>query len=50
MRENGMTIGEFRVGDQYVFVAMDSETKLVPSFRIGKRNYENTWYFMQDFR
>src|SRR5437763_412779 len=26
------------VGDQYVFVAMDSETKLVPSFRIGKRN------------
>jgi len=36
------------VGDQYVFVAMDSETKLVPSFRIGKRNAANTWYFMQD--
>ncbi|MGA7786129.1 MAG: IS1 family transposase, partial [Candidatus Acidiferrales bacterium] len=24
------------VGDQYVFVAMDSETKLIPSFRVGK--------------
>lgn len=36
------------VGDQYVFVAMDSETKLIPCFRIGKRNAGNTWYFMQD--
>src|SRR5260370_21394733 len=36
------------VGDQYVFVAMDSESKLIPSFRIGKRNAENAWYFMQD--
>jgi IS1 family transposase len=36
------------VGDQYVFVAMDSETKLVPCFRVGKRNAANTWYFMQD--
>ena len=25
------------VGDQYVFVAMDSETKLVPCYRVGKR-------------
>jgi IS1 family transposase len=38
------------VGDQYVFVAMDSETKLVPSFRIGKRNTANTWYFVQDLQ
>jgi IS1 family transposase len=36
------------VGDQYVFVAMDSETKLIPCFRVGKRNAENTWYFVQD--
>jgi len=36
------------VGDQYVFVAMDSETKLVPSFRVGKRNAANAWHFMQD--
>ena len=38
------------VGDQYVFVAMDSETKLVPCFRVGKRNAENTWYFIQDLQ
>lgn len=38
------------VGDQYVFVAMDSETKLIPCFRVGKRNPENTWYFIQDLR
>ena len=36
------------VGDQYVFVAMDSETKLIPCFRVGKRNFTNTWYFVQD--
>jgi IS1 family transposase len=36
------------VGDQYVFVAMDSETKLVPCFRVGKRNAVNAWYFMQE--
>jgi IS1 family transposase len=38
------------VGDQYVFVAMDSETKLVPCFRFGKRNAENTWHFVQDLQ
>jgi hypothetical protein len=39
-----------RVGDQYVFVAMDSETKLVPCFRVGKRNATNTYYFVQDLQ
>lgn len=29
------------LGDQYVFVAMDAETKLVPSFSVGKRNQIN---------
>src|SRR5215813_10147272 len=38
----------FFVGDQYVFVALDSETKLIPAFRVGKRNAENAWYFMRD--
>lgn len=36
------------MGDQYVFVALDPETKLVPCFRVGKRDAENTWYFVQD--
>jgi transposase-like protein len=38
------------VGDQYVFVAMDSETKLIPSFCVGKRNFTNTWHFVQDLQ
>jgi IS1 family transposase len=38
------------VGDPYVFVAMDSETKLIPCFRVGKRNAENTWFFIQDLQ
>ena len=38
------------VGDQYVFVAMDSETKLVPCFRVGKRDFTNTWYFVRDLQ
>jgi IS1 family transposase len=33
---------------QWVFVAMDSETKLVPVFTIGKRTEETTWYFITE--
>ncbi len=38
------------LGDQYVFVAMDSETKLVPSFLVGKRNMENSLSMMRDLQ
>jgi IS1 family transposase len=37
-----------RVGDRYVYVAMDSETKLVPCYWVGKRNAANTWCFVRD--
>jgi IS1 family transposase len=46
-RVNG-TDNPNEVGDQYVFVAMDSETKLVPCFRVGKRSSVNAYYFMQE--
>ena len=36
------------VGDQWVFVAMDAETKLVPVFTVGKRTEETTWYFIDE--
>ena len=36
------------IGDQYLFVAFDQETKLVPSFIIGKRTAERTERFMLD--
>src|SRR5438128_703966 len=39
-----------RVGDQYTFVALDPESKLIPSWRVGKRTAETTWDFMLDLR
>ncbi len=35
-------------GDQYVYVALDRETKLVPAFYIGKRNSLSTYNFMAE--
>lgn len=37
-----------RVGDQWTFVALDAETKLVPVYRIGKRNLPTASAFMDD--
>jgi IS1 family transposase len=36
------------IGDQWIFVGMDAETKVVASFRIGKRNWETTTAFSDD--
>ncbi|MGH7833128.1 MAG: hypothetical protein ACREQK_05755 [Candidatus Binatia bacterium] len=36
------------MGDQYVFVALDAETKLVPCFHVGKRDGANALEFMLD--
>jgi IS1 family transposase len=36
------------VGDQYLFVALDQTTKLVPCFALGKRTMETTERFMLD--
>ncbi|MGA9117613.1 MAG: IS1 family transposase [Bacteroidota bacterium] len=35
-------------GDQYCFVAMDSDSKLIPSFRLGKRTVQTAEVFMRD--
>lgn len=37
-----------RVGDQWTFVAIDPDTKLVPTYRVGKRTRPNAVAFMQD--
>jgi IS1 family transposase len=37
-----------RLGDQWTFVAIDPEMKLVPGYRIGKRSRENAVAFMTD--
>jgi IS1 family transposase len=39
-----------KVGDQYVFVAMDSESKVIPCFSVGKRNSITAWNFIQDLK
>jgi len=38
----------YEVGDQWIFVAMDADTKLVASYVIGKRTMENTRQFVGD--
>ena len=43
-RPNGRT----RLGDQYLYIALDEMTKMVPSFAIGKRTTETTELFMDD--
>jgi IS1 family transposase len=37
-----------QVGDFYTFVALDPETKLVPSYHVGKRDKANASIFMTD--
>lgn len=36
------------LGDQYLFLGMDTDTKLIASFKIGKRNEETTREFVED--
>ena len=47
-RINGEDASE--IGSQYIFVAMDANTKLVPSYRIGKRVPEVAYGLMMDLR
>ena len=35
-----------KVGDQWTFVAIDPDTKLVPAYRVGKRTRDNAVAFM----
>lgn len=37
-----------QVGDQWTFVAIDPETKLIPAYRIGKRTKPHAVAFMAD--
>jgi IS1 family transposase len=40
--------GNIAIGDQYLYVAVDQETRLIPSYIIGKRNYAVTCWFIDD--
>ena len=37
-----------RLGDQYTFVALDPESKLVPAYRVGKRDLPTATAFIAD--
>ena len=37
-------------GDQYVFVALDAESKLIPAFTVGKRDGQTALAFMEELR
>ena len=36
------------LGDQYVFVALDADSKLIPSYIVGKRSSDNAQAFIKD--
>lgn len=38
----------FRTGDVWTYVALDRDTKLIPSYFVGKRNAKNTCTFIKD--
>ncbi|QNI31001.1 DDE-type integrase/transposase/recombinase [Alloacidobacterium dinghuense] len=46
----GIDTDEPHIGDQYVFVGMDADTKLVISHLVGKRDGQSAYYFMRDLR
>jgi hypothetical protein len=37
-----------RLGDQYTFVALDPETKIIPAYRVGKRDLPTATAFITD--
>jgi IS1 family transposase len=47
-----LKLGEYAegLGDVYTFVALDADTKLVPSYLVGKRDEMNTMAFLLDLK
>ncbi len=43
-------LGDEAIGSQFIFFAIDSETKLIPCFRVGKRDLNTATIFMWDLR
>ena len=37
-----------QLGDQYIYIALDPTTKLIPAFHVGKRDAINTHQFIED--
>lgn len=41
---------EHELGDQWIYVALDADTKLVPYFSVGKRTSQHTYNFIEEIR
>lgn len=39
---------ESKLGDQWVFVALDADSKLIPAYKIGKRDFATAQTFLND--
>ena len=39
-----------KIGSQYIFVAMDADTKLIPCFKLGKQTYNNALALMKELK
>jgi len=42
--------GSPELGDAWVFVAIDAETKLIPAYKVGKRDRETIYQFLTSIR
>lgn len=42
--------GESDIGDTWTWVAIDSESKLIPSWHVGKRNATDAYWFIHDLQ
>ena len=47
-RHVGINDDPARVGDFYTFIALDSETKLIPAYKVGKRDLPTAQAFISD--
>jgi IS1 family transposase len=47
-RHVGINDDPGRVGDFYTFIALDSETKLIPAYKVGKRDLPTAQAFISD--
>ncbi|HEY3928502.1 MAG TPA: IS1 family transposase [Candidatus Koribacter sp.] len=50
-KQKNVRIGDSaEFGDAWVFVVLDADTKLIPSYMVGKRNRETTYTFLSDLK
>ena len=47
-KKKNVGLGESHLGDAWTFVAIDTKSKAVPCFRVGKRDAETTQKFIMD--